>query len=255
MKTKKIIFLLCFMTCCYSNIFSLQLIPMKFSLTPSGRDSNVSVTVKNQNDEVEAVQLFITTRNVDINGNENNEEEEDNFLIYPPQIILAPHTQKTVRISWIGDLNLEEELSFRLIAEQLPINLEENNSENGDENNPALELKLLFRYEAAFYVTPKNSLANVVIDSVEEITSEDGNRFAAITFFNNGNRHKYLLDMHLTINALDDEDVIETITLTPDDIQKLGTWNVLANSKRRFMIPLPEDFPQDHTITASYKLG
>jgi hypothetical protein len=54
------ILILYFLFCSYS-IFALQLIPMKFTLKPSGRDSNTTVTIKNQNNETEAVHLFITT--------------------------------------------------------------------------------------------------------------------------------------------------------------------------------------------------
>ena len=241
--------------CCYNTVSALQLIPMKFTLRPTGRDSNVTITVKNQNDQPEAVQIFVTTRNVDLDGNENNEEDEDNFLIYPPQLIVHPNSQKTVRLSWIGDPLITDELAYRLVAEQLPIDL--GDGEEEEENDaPRLALKLLFRYEAAFYVTPFKCAPNVTIVSTEEITKEDGSQYIAITFENDGNTHQYLLDMYITINAMEKEgSLIKTITLTPEDIQRIGTWNILANSKRRFFIPIPEDFPTGHELNSTFRLG
>jgi fimbrial chaperone protein len=188
---------------------------------------------------------------MDIDGNESNVENEDDFLIYPPQLILSPNSQKTVRISWIGEPDLKKEHAFRLVAEQLPVKLE-SEQEINDSDNPLLALKLLFRYEAAFYVTPPSAKPNVTIFNITEIV-EAGSRFAAITFANEGTKHRYLLDINLTIEALKEGEVLRSVTLTPDDIQKLGTWNILANSQRRYKIPLPKDFPKKHDLTAYFK--
>lgn len=250
---KKYLFLLFICLSFFTSVSALQLIPMKFTLSPSGEASNTVVTVKNDSSEPEAVQLYVTTRNPDINGEENNIEDEDNFLIYPPQLILPPNSQRTIRISWIGSPLLAEEVAYRLIAEQLPVDLEVQSKKEKDDK-PALELKILFQYEAAFYVTPKSCSPHTTLESIEEIPTPDGSPAIAVVFDNTGTCHEYLIGLHLTLTSQNSQGkALKTITLAPKQLKTVAGFNVLGGHKRRFILPWPKNLPKGN-LTASFEL-
>ena len=62
-----------------------------------------------------------------LDGIETNQDANDDFIVYPPQLIVPPGTQQVIRVTWIGEPEPPIELAYRLIAEQLPINLSQVN--------------------------------------------------------------------------------------------------------------------------------
>ena len=147
-----ILFLLSF------NSFSFKLSPMSYSIIGGSQKQNIATfTVSNDSDASIAVQLEVKVRSMNPDGTEDL-PETDEFLIFPDQLVLSPKSRRVVKVRWTKGEVKDIERSFRLIAEQLPIDMNKKKDTKTD-------IKILLRYVAALYVTPKKTSAEVKVFS------------------------------------------------------------------------------------------
>lgn len=204
--------------------------PFRAKFEPSGDGANQLFTVENNTDQPATVQIRITTREVDVDGGEQNVDDEKDFMIYPAQMVLEPHASRSVRVQWAGDPNLKEEKAYRIVAEQLPVNLDK-------ENPKTSAVKFLVSYRGALFVTPPGLASNVTLDFTGEIKDAAGNRMLEIVLHNRGTQHALLRNLKLDIK----DDRGNSLTLVGDDQLKGVTGEgILAGHRRRFVMPWPK---------------
>jgi fimbrial chaperone protein len=208
--------------------------PIKLELSPSGPGATGTFVVQNNTKAREAIEIFAAVRAMDLDGKETNPEAEDNFLVYPPQMVLAPGEERNVRVTWIGDRTPRKELAFRLICEQLPVSLAVR------QNNVGGNIRLLVRYSASVYIIPKGVQNDVVVAAVSNQKSDKGADTLVITLENKGKAHALLKDLVVRLTPPGSK---IPITLTKEHTQAMNGENILAESKRRFVLPWPDKLP------------
>ena len=221
-----------------------QLSPSSLTLEPSGSRSTGSFQVRSTGNQPVAVEIRVTERQMDLNGRETRPDAEDDFVIYPPQILLQPGQVQTVRVTWLGEPNPGYELPFRLIAEQLPIAFDEPEVEV---TTVVVRISALYNYVASLYVAPRGVSSNVVLESVshQNINGQDA---LVVQFHNQGTAHKLLTGLHLTLQAGG-----QTVTLSPEQLQGVSGENLLAQNQRQFTVPWPAGLPVG-PVTATFDL-
>src|SRR3990167_3997979 len=80
-----------------------KLEPISRVFAPSGSNATQSFEIINDGAERGAVTISVTTLERDEAYVEINRDAEDDFLIYPAQIVLSPGKRQTVRLTWLGD--------------------------------------------------------------------------------------------------------------------------------------------------------
>ena len=226
--------------------WAFQLSPISQVFAPIGNNATKSYEVINDSDERIAVEVSVVERDMDINGQEFYESADEDFLIYPPQMILGPQEVQTVRVTWLGEPQPSEELAYRLVAEQLPINLIDPNVETID--RPTGSVQILLRYLGSLYVRPENVEADVQFVSVENTTNERGEAQVAITLTNQGTASAHLRDLQVTLAAQG-----TTVKLTPEQLEGMAGHAILAGHQRRFVLPRPTNLPNGPiTVTFEY---
>ena len=210
---------------------AFKLSPIRMEFEPSGRGANQAFRLENDSSNSVPVQISMLTRQMDLDGNETNAPAEDDFLVYPPQVLLKPKQVQTVRVKWLGNRKPEKELAYRILAEQLPVDLDK-------EKQSGARINLLVRYLGSVYIVPKGAKADVLLESAVPQTDAAGNRRLELIFHNRGTAHTILHDLRLKIQAGD-----KTIELGPEALPKVSGENLLAGQKRRFTIPWPEGLP------------
>lgn len=226
---------------------AFQLRPMSQVFAPIGTDAMRSYEIINDQDERIAVEVSVLERSMNLNGEETYTPADDDFLIYPAQMILEPGVTQVVQVRWLGDPAPEEELAFRLSAEQLPINLL-------DPNQPLPEqsighMQILLRYLGSLYVRPEGANAIVNIVSITPHIDEQGNHAVELIFSNTGNASAKLRDLRLTLMAQG-----QSVTLSPDQVEAVAGSTILAGHDRRYVLPWPAELPQGSlTATFSYR--
>ena len=211
---------------------AFTLVPIKMEFEPAGRGANQAFRLENDSSNTVPVQLSMLTRQMDLDGKETNAPAEEDFLVYPPQVLLKPNQVQTVRVKWLGTPKPETELAYRLLAEQLPVNLEK-------EKPGESKINVLVRYLGSVYIVPKGAKAYVALASAAPQTDAAGKRRIELIFHNRGTAHSILSDLRLKIQAGG-----KTVELGTEALKNVAGENILAGQKRRFLLPWPEGLPE-----------
>lgn len=215
---------------------AFQLSPISQVFEPIGEESTQSYEVINNTDESIAVEVSMVVREMNLHGEESYTPAEDDFLIYPPQMILAPDEVQTVRVTWLGDPEPTQELAYRLVAEQLPINLIDPDAPVP--NRISAEVKLAFRYLGSVFIRPQGVAPTVDLVSVEPVTGANGEPMLAVTLNNQGTGGARLSDWQLQLTSQG-----TTVNLTPALVDEIRGQMILPQHTRQFVIPWPQGLP------------
>ncbi|MBE9108180.1 molecular chaperone [Nodosilinea sp. LEGE 07298] len=223
---------------------AFQFRPMSQVFAPSGADATRSYEVVNDEDDRIAVEVSVVERHMNLDGTETYQPAEDDFLIYPAQIILEPGATQVVRVSWLGDPEPAQELAFRLVAEQLPISLVDPSQPAPE--RPVGQVQILLRYMGSLFVRPAGVQADVHIESVMPQNNAQGATDLAVTFANTGSASASLRDLSLSLTAQG-----QSVTLSSDQIKDITGTTVLPGQSRRYLLPWPANLPQG-SVTAAF---
>ena len=230
-----------------SPALAFKLEPISRVFEPAGAGATQSYEVINDSDEQIAVELSMAERKISLEGQETTESADDDFLVYPSQIVLPPQGVQSVRVTWLGNPNPEKELAYRMIAEQLPINL--NNPEESQAETTSGAIKVMFRYIGSVYIRPKNAESKVVLNGITHEKGTDGNDRLVITFENQGTRRAVLSELNLNLTSQGSQ-----LTLKPEQLEGVNNGVILAGNQRRFSMPWPQQLPiGEVTVTFTFK--
>ena len=201
------------------SVWAFNFTPIDATLRPSGSGATQTFSVENPSPSPVAVEITMFTREMTPEGDDVLEAADDVFTVYPSQLILQPGGRQSVRVQWTGPAELSQERAFRLIAEELPINLAEDDEEGAG-------LDLLVRYVASVYVQPTGAEARLSIEP--EVADEN----VVIVIQNQGTMRAVLRDEDYALYA--DGQAVEF-----DEAQResMAAINVLADHTRRIVIP------------------
>lgn len=218
MKRLLFLFLICFSSYSYAFKFS----PMSVSLGLTESSSSALFYLENESGNPIAVQLSLAKREMTEDGQEINQKINDELSVYPSQLIIQPNEKRSVKVTWMTKFVPQKELAYRLIAEQLPIELEKSKAKKAS-------IKVLLKYIAALYVTaegfsPDLSLTGFVLKDDKAI----------FTVQNKGLKHQVLNNLTMKIVTKNNKE----IDLKGEELKGMTGENVLAGMKRNFILPL-----------------
>lgn len=215
-----------------ASAYDLQ--PIVIQLAPSGPGASGTVVITNSHDEPIAIEARAYRRSQKPDGTDERTPEDENIIITPPQMVIAPGASQSVRLRWIGDSNPERELAFRIVTEQLPIALGPRQTGEAVAN-----LSLAYRYEAALYVVPPGAAPAARITRAAPIEAEDGTRWIELDIASEGTRRAILNQPSLAITPQSGEPTV----LDGDAVAPLVGLNILSGGHRTVRLPWPADLP------------
>ncbi len=204
---------------------AFTLTPMNVSISLANKQNLINFKVTNDSTEQIALVLKVTTRSMDLDGNEINGSADKDFVIFPARVILKPNSSQTIKAQYKGATNPTKELSFRFIAEQIPVDFSK---------EQASGVKIMFRYVAALYVVPKGAAHAVAFGSAVGI-QKDGILGIDLIMKNEGTMHALLFAPRLTLKRAGTSEL--TAELYGDTLSALRGQNLLAKTERKFFIP------------------
>lgn len=229
MKLKPILTLVLILFVSLSGIGAFQLEPIIQDFYPSGVNSRRNFQLINPGENPVAVKVSMVYRDMDLYGTETLTDASDLFFVYPSQVIIQPQSTQTVRVQWLGNPEVSIEQSFRIIAEQLPINMNQERS----------GVNILIAYHGSIYVVPDTFSFGIDVVSLAKHRDEQGNDILQIELVNTGNTHAILRNP--VIEITNSSTITKNkITLTADKLEGLANMNILAGSNRVFSVPWPE---------------
>jgi fimbrial chaperone protein len=232
---------------------AFKLIPLSRVFAPTGPNAIQTYEIENTTGEPLAVELNIVKREMSLQGMDKLIPANDDVMVYPPQVLLQPGENQTVRVTWLGDPKPAQELAYRLIAEQLPINLATNTGKLPDATSGfSTSIKIKMRYQGSIYIRPSQAQPNVVIERIEP-KQENGKSMLAITLQNQGTARANLKEGQLQLKV-GSQNVPVTLTAAQMGLNERPT--LLAKQKRQILIPYPATLPQGEilgTLTLPYQ--
>lgn len=203
---------------------------MSQSIELGQKQKTAQFLVTNDGTESSAIELTVKERKMDEAGQETLPDTKD-IAVFPPQLIIPAKEKRTVRVNWVGG-ELKSERAFRVIAEQLPLKVDEKAKKN------RTGIQMLMRYVAALYVVPEGAEPKLAVISHKAKGAD-----LEIVIENSGNRHRVLIDPVIIINDT------KKRTYEGDELKGVAGENVLAHSKRIFLIPGASPTGADATFT------
>ncbi|WP_460055260.1 fimbria/pilus periplasmic chaperone [Spirochaeta dissipatitropha] len=203
--------------------------PISQTFEPQGSGSSRSFQLHNPGNTEIAVELSMLTRELQPDGTEIREPADDLFSVFPSRLILEANERRTVRVRWTGPESITREQSYRLLAEQLPISFEEQETTQGGVIN------ISFRYLAAIYITPRGAKPDVQI-SIESGPDQLGEPEIIIRLENLGTAHQLLNGLEITVQLQDGSRLV----FSSNELEGLAQHNLLAGTYRRYRLELPD---------------
>ncbi|WP_207459657.1 fimbria/pilus periplasmic chaperone [Azospirillum sp. SYSU D00513] len=201
---------------------AFRLVPIEMQFEPAGRGATQIFRLENDTAEPVAVELTMMSRRMNERGEDQLEDASDRFVVYPEQVVLQANQSQSVRVQWIGPATPERELAFRLVAEQLPVDLGRAPPKGG-------QVRLLVRYVGSVYITPPGAKPDLAVTAL----APEGKQLA-VTVANRGTARQILRDPTLTIQAGG-----KPVQVRGAGLAGLTGENLLAGATRRFLIPMP----------------
>ena len=219
--------------CLLASAAAYEFTPIVSVFAPSGPGAVQTFTVRNTQPEMVALQITAVRRISAPDGSETHEAELDDFIITPPQLVVAPGASQTIRAQWIGNPAPERELNYRFIVTQVPIRYERE-----VRTDTSAHITLGYRYEAAVYVTPPGARPEARLVSADPVQGADGTVKLAVTIASEGRTRAILEDpvLRLTSGA-------RSVTMQGDLLRELQNRNILSGTTRTFLLDWPAGLP------------
>lgn len=204
------------------NVHAFKFSPMSATIRPNLKNNSSLFYLENDSDQPIAVQVSLAKREMTLEGAEVNSKISDELILYPSQLIIPASEKRSVKVTWTGKDVPAKEQAYRVISEQLPIDLDKNKSKKAS-------IKLLLRYVAALYIAQDDFTSSIAIDEIRKTDKE-----VILRVHNSGKRHQVLANLNLKfINSKTNKEVL----LSAEDLKGMSGENVLAESKRIFTFP------------------
>lgn len=225
--------------------FTVQ--PLDITLTPTSDGAASRYVINNTSNEPISLDIDVFHRTVDAWGKETYEESSEDFVIMPPGGVIAANEQKTFCIQYVGEPFSNEEKAFRIVFDQLPVELDEAKARNKDKD---AAIRILFRYVGSIFVAdgklkPKVNFVEAKLQEKEiEVAVE-----------NVGTAHGLLREPTLILTALDADgrQLGDPYILEAEKLPWLNGINLLPKHSRRFHIPKPDSMDGAKEIKAEFK--
>jgi fimbrial chaperone protein len=224
-------------------VFAVRMVPIVAEVTTSGEPAEQSFRVDNPSGSPAAVEITVLKRSTTLDGEEVRESAVDEFVVFPEQMVLMPGESQLIRIQWLGQEQLTQELAYRVIAEELPVDFA---GEQKQVVGTGPTVHLLMRYEGMLYIQPPLTRAHVELAS-SRVVDHEGEKHLELVLVNSGNMHVVIDEPRVSIARQDG-----AVDLQETEVHQKLKVNMLAGEKRRFLLRWPDGLDADELDVQFY---
>jgi fimbrial chaperone protein len=203
---------------------AFQFTPIAQTMRPTGKGQTAEFRLINDGNDPIAVEVKIMKRVMTSTGEDELTDVTDEFSLFPAQAIITGNDAKLVRVQWLGGPDLTQENAYRIIAEQVPVNLENKTKGTG------AQIQVMLKYVGSLYVQPEGAKSNLVIMGAKTSSDKNNGKVLQLTVANKGIRHTVVKDPVL---------VVGNVELKAEDLKGFVDTNILVGTERTYAIPYP----------------
>jgi len=215
-------------------IFAISLTPMYHTID-NRKQLKTFFTVKNPTNKPVAVKFSILQL-VDTDNNKEKRIPAPNINYYPSQFVLDANSSKNVRVSYLKRTLPKVEEVYRVLADELNVDVEDRKVETTTDGKIKAEIKMRFSYAGLLFVKDSSAKANLKVQNFKSLPN--GN--VEITIFNSGtasalfNTTQY--NLKATVNGKD-------YILNNDDLKNAEFRRILPNKSNRYILKNIKSLP------------
>ena len=227
-------------------VAAYDLQPIVIQLTPAGAGSSQTMTIANTHQVPIAIEVKAYKREQRPDGTDELSLDEEDLIIFPPQMVIPPGQSQNFKVQWVGDSAPTHELAYRIVTAQLPIKFDV-----PEVDGRRADLSVNYRYEAALYIMPPGVEPLAELQSARAVAGEDGTTQIELEIASIGTMRAILDGPSLEVTSASGQ----TVTLAGEEIQPLIGLNVLPGNTRVIRVPAPDGFipgPVTATLSSSY---
>ena len=101
----------------------MSVTPIQVEMTSTGGAGRSQVTVTNDSNEPLPVEVAIEKLSLEEDGDRKLTKAGDNFLVFPPQAMIAPGSSQVFRLQWVGEPMIAASESYLLSVNQVPVKM------------------------------------------------------------------------------------------------------------------------------------
>lgn len=214
--------------------------PMVLEITPTGTGSVARIEVTNDEDREVPFELTMHRGTISETGEVTLEPADDRFVIFPPQVVLAPRSQQVFRIQFLPDAELSRSEIYYASVSQLPVALDPTET----------RIQVLMRFNVLLHVVPAGTSPEPVIEWIRpaerELPVPQGQEGETqlqsgieVRISNNGNRYFGAGETGWTIAGTDASGAAFSETLSDRQVRESTGLGIVAPGQARvFFIPL-----------------
>lgn len=208
---------------------AMTVTPTQIEMRSIGRSSRSAITVLNNGENALAVELVVKTATLDEVGVPKTNPAGEEFLIMPPQALIAPGATQNFRIQWLGEPLLAKSETFLIYVNQIPVKLPKR----------ARGVQVVFGMGVMVNVAPPTGEPALEVVRSGIVTDALGRRHPTLTVLNPTNVHALFPQSTVRISGGGWSETLSSGELA----QIIGIGLVQPGHRRRFILPvtLPPD--------------
>lgn len=211
-----------------------QVSPMIYDMTPSGKGASTVIRVANTNAQPITVEIQAEKRLFDAAGKESRQPADADFVLFPPQAVIAAGATQAIRVQYVGPQTLSESQTYTITVKQVPVKLP-NDGKSG--------VQFVFNFSTVANIVPEGAKA-----AVEAVSVEPGAKSVKLTLKNAGNKYANLALSNVELSA----GTFKTVVKDEAWRKALGTSWILPGGTRVIELPKPDKAPA--ALSAKFNL-
>lgn len=246
--------------------WAMRVSPMVAELSTSGAGSTARIEVGNIGNAPLPFETLLTRMELDADGNVVETPADEDFLVFPPQGIVAVGGRQVVRVQWIGSPDLPASQAYYLWVKQLPVATTPEPNDTGG----SASVQVLYTMKALIVVAPNGAQPDVrlveakpVKLSDEEIAAinsraEEGaaspTHGIRVTVSNQGRRYALMSGANWVIEGTDTSGQVFAHQFSGDEISASVGVGYLPplNGRRTFTLPTPVELDGSKPVNVRF---
>ncbi|MEM0515400.1 fimbria/pilus periplasmic chaperone [Pseudoalteromonas sp. YIC-827] len=213
-----------------SSVWALQVEPMVTEFTPTGQASQKNMRIVNTNEAPLTLEISAHDLTLDANSKEILTANEDDFLILPMTVTLAPGAAQTVVVRYIGEPLLKESKAYRINIDQVNV--------ASAQTEDVSSVGMLISFRTLYNVVPQNTKEDVRLLS----KGQQGDKWV-LTFENSGDRYSRLIASQWQLDDGKQQVVLQGMSLS----QAIDGSFLPPHSQRKVIFTPPAGFDINST--------
>jgi P pilus assembly chaperone PapD len=215
---------------------AMSVTPIVLDMSTAGAGNHSQISVVNDGAKPLPVEIVVSRIELDEKGEMSSKPAGDEFLIFPPQALVAAGATQNFRIQWVGEPQIKTSQSYVFSVNQVPVKMPEGKS----------GVQVVFNFATIVNIAPPGGKAGIEFVKAGVGKDDKGKTRPEVTVKNPGNVHAKLTDATIKLSAGS-----WSQTLAPEQLRQSMGVGLVQPGKTRWFI-LPADLPEGVTqVTAS----